>query len=234
MNRLQITRTERVLDAACGSRNLTIPAARTGADVTGLDLIPELLDAASRWAEREQLSIQLDEGNAEALPYPDGHFDVVLSMFGVMFAARPDKVMEELARVIRPGGRVALANWTRTGFIGQLLSAHVRYVAPPPDLPSPILWGDLSVIRERFDVRQWTVATREVTLTFKYPHTPLGVAELFRGTYGPTVRTFEALDEDRRALLAAELNEHWVRHHRLTPNGAEIDSTYLEVVATRR
>ena len=222
-----------VLDAACGSGNLAIPAARTGASVTGFDLVPGLLDAAAEWARREHLGIVTVEGNVEELPFDDGQFDVVLSMFGVMFAARPERVMAELARVTRPGGQVALASWTRGGFVGRMLAMHVAQAPPPTGVPSPLLWGDEAVIRERFGARLWDVATTARSLTFRYPHTPAGTAELFRGAYGPTVRTFEAIDEDRRAALAAQLTDHWTQHHRPAAPLTEVDSEYLEVVATR-
>src|SRR4029453_17051598 len=132
VERLSLKPGELVLDAAAGSGNLTIPAARTGAVVTGLDLVETLLSATSRWAAREGLPVTLDIGNVEELPYADAQFDVVLSMFGVMFAARPDKVVAELARVTRPGGRVVLANWTRGGFIGRMLAMHGAVAPAPP------------------------------------------------------------------------------------------------------
>lgn len=232
--RQQLTRGARVLDAACGSGNLTIPAARTGAEVTGFDLVPELLDATAAWGTREKLPLRLDQGTVEELPYEEARFDVVLSMFGTMFAARPERVIAELSRVTRPGGRVALANWVRSGFIGQMLALHVKYVPPPEGLASPLLWGDEAVVRERFDERYWQVSCTVRTLTFRYPQTPIGAAELFRGAYGPTVRTFEALDEDRRAQFAAELAEHWTRHQKPGAERTEVDSDYLEVVAVRR
>ncbi|MBK7977288.1 MAG: class I SAM-dependent methyltransferase [Deltaproteobacteria bacterium] len=232
--RLALTPGQQVLDAACGSGNLTIPAARTGAEVTGLDLVPSLLERAASWAAAEGLAIRLHHGSVEELPYPDASFDGVLSMFGLMFAARPERVMAELTRVTRRGGRVALANWTREGFIGRLLATHVAYVPPPAGAVSPLTWGDEPVIRERFAASAWEVVTERRTLTFRYPHTPAGIAELFRGAYGPTVRTFEALDEDHRAWLAADLAEHWTRHHRPAVQFTEVDAEYLEVIATRR
>ena len=223
-----------VLDAACGSGNLTIPAARTGASVTGIDLVPSLLEATSTWAVDEGLTLTLDEGTVEELPYDDAQFDVVLSMFGVMFAARPERVLAELARVTRPGGQVVLANWTRRGFIGRLLAMHTAMGPPPPEAPSPLLWGDEDALRERFDSSTWRLTTIVRTLTFRYPHTPAGTAELFRAAYGPTVRTFEALDEDRRASLAADLAAHWSRGQRASGTTTEVDAKYLEVVAIRR
>jgi len=225
---------QNVLDAACGSGNLTIPAARTGASVTGIDLVPSLLADASAWAEWEGHSITLDQGNVEELPYCDAEFDVVLSMFGVMFAARPDRVVSELARVTRAGGQVALANWTRNGFIGRMLAMHAQRVPPPAGVPSPLLWGDEAVLRERFDEKAWRLTTTLRTLTFLYPHPPAGTAELFRKAYGPTVRVFEALDEDGRESFAAELAAHWSNHQRGSDALTVVDAEYLEVVATRR
>jgi SAM-dependent methyltransferase len=202
--------------------------------VTGLDIVPSLLAKAGAWASREGLSIALDEGSVEELPYADGQFDVVLSMFGIMFAARPERVVAELGRVTRPGGQVALANWTRSGFTGRMLALHAALVPPPAGVPSPLLWGDENVVRERFDDRLWRVETTVRTLTFRYPHTPAGTAEMFRATYGPTVRTFEALEENRRAALAADLAAHWSQHARGSDATTEVDAEYLEVVAVRR
>ena len=234
VDRRNLTPRQIVLDVACGSGNLTIPAARTQAYVTGIDIVPSLLVAAAAWAKREGVSVALDEGNAEALPYADGQFDVVMSMFGVMFAARPERVVAELARVTRRGGQVALANWTRAGFIGKMLAMHAARVAPPPGIPSPLLWADETRLREWFDERVWILGTTVRTLTFRFPNTPGGTAELFRGAFGPTVRTFEALDEDQRASFAADLADHWSTHHRAGGAATEVDSEYLEVIAIRR
>jgi len=234
VDRLSLRPGQLVLDAAAGSGNLTIPAARTGAAVTGIDLVPSLLSAASRWAARERLAVTLDLGNVEELPYADAQFDVVLSMFGTMFAARPDRVVAELARVTRPGGRVALANWTRGGFTGRLLAMHAAVAPPPAGTPSPLLWADEPVLRERFDNRTWSLTTTRRTLTFRYPHTPAGTAELFRAAYGPTVRAFAALDENGRASFAADLAEHWSWHQRGSDASTEVDAEYLEVIAVRR
>ena len=234
VERLSLRPGHLVLDAACGSGNLTIPAARTGAFVYGLDIVPSLLSATSRWAGREGLALTLDLGNVEELPYADGRFDVVMSMFGIMFAARPDKAVAELARVTRRGGRVALANWTRRGFIGRMLAMHAAVAPPPPEIPSPLLWADETVLRERFDERTWNLTTTTRTLTFRYPHTPAGTAELFRAAYGPTVRAFASLDENGRASFASDLSEHWSWHQRGNGEATEVDAEYLEVIAVRR
>jgi SAM-dependent methyltransferase len=192
------------------------------------------LSAASRWAAREGLTLTLDLGNVEELPYSDARFDVVMSMFGVMFAARPDKVVAELARVTRPGGRVVLANWTRRGFVGRLLALHAAVAPSPPEIPSPLLWADETVLRERFDEHTWHLTLAKRTLTVRYPYTPAGTSELFRVAYGPTVRAFSALDEDGRASFAADLAEHWSWHQRGSAASTEVDAEYLEVTAVRR
>lgn len=224
----------RVLDAACGSGNATIPAARTGAAVTGLDFVNAALEAASVRAAREGLSVTLDHGNVERLPYPDSTFDVVLSMFGVMFAARPDRVLVDLARVTRPGGRVALASWTPGGFVGELLAIQAALVPPPLDLPDPLCWGDPHVVGEWFEGDMWEVRAEVRRGSLGFPHTPGGTVELFRAAHGPTVRAFESVDEDRRAALAAALAAHWTRHRRATAAGTEVEAEFLEVSAVRR
>lgn len=233
VGRLKLTEDHNVLDAACGSGNLTIPAARTGARVTGVDLVGSLLEHADSWATRENLRIPFDQGTVEDLPYEDGEFDVVMSMFGVMFAPRPGRTVSELTRVTRSGGRVALANWTRDGFIGQMLALHVKYVASPLGVPSPLLWGDEEMIRARFDEHHWRVSTKLRTLTFRYPYTPGGTAKLFRTAYGPTLRTLESLSTERRGRLAADLLDLWTDNNRRGAIGTQVDSEYLEVIAER-
>ena len=178
--------------------------------------------------------IRLDQGTVEDLPYSDAQFDVVLSMFGVMFAARPANVVAELARVVRRGGRIALANWAPDSFVGTLLKAHSARVPAPAGVPSPLLWGDEAVVRERFDARHWDLRTTRRTLTFHYPHMPAGTADLFRSSYGPTVRTFAALEEGQRAEFAAELTDLWARHQKRGAITTEVNSDYLEVVAFRK
>jgi len=139
IDRLQLTANDRVLDVGCGTGNLALPAARAGAAVTGVDIAPNLLATARELAAAEKLEIWFDEGNAEELPYPDAAFDTVVSMFGAMFAPRPELVAAELRRVARPGGRIVMANWTRDGFIGAMLRAHVARVPAPAGVPSTLL-----------------------------------------------------------------------------------------------
>lgn len=234
VERRELTNNHKVLDVACGSGNLTIPAARAGAAVTGLDLIPSLLKSAAAWAARENLDISFDEGNAEELPYDDQSFDVVLSMFGVMFAARQERVEPELRRVVRRGGQVALANWVRSGFIGEMLNIHTSLVAPPAGLQSPLRWGDPDVLKSWFRNEHWSVSFTPRVLTFRYRNTPAGIVELFRKEYGPTVRAFASLDEDGRAELSRALVRHWQTNATIDNGVTHVKAEYLEVVATRR
>src|SRR3954464_8904405 len=139
--RLELGAGERVLDVACGTGNLAIPAARAGARVTGVDIAPNLIAQAKLEARAAACAISFDVGEAEALPYLDGQFDTVMTMFGAMFASPPERVGAELVRVTKPGGRVAMANWIPDGFVGKLLRAHTAVVPPPAGIPSPLDWG---------------------------------------------------------------------------------------------
>ncbi len=230
IDRLQLTANDRVLDVACGTGNLALPAARAGAAVTGVDIAPNLLATARELATAEKLEIWFDEGNAEELPYPDAAFDTVVSMFGAMFAPRPELVAAELRRVARPGGRIVMANWTRDGFVGAMLRAHVARVPAPAGVPSTLLWGDEEVVRERLaGVKSITFARRPIT--FLFPYSPAGVAELFRSYYGPTVRTFAALEPDDRVAFTRELEAMWTTQNVATDGTTRVDTEYLEVLA---
>ena len=234
VSRLALDHSHCVLDAACGTGNLSLPAARLDAQVRGIDVVPLLLETAHERAHREHLRIHFDEGTVEAMPYADQTFDVVMSMFGVCFAARPERVADELARVTKPGGRLALANWTSRGFTGRMLEMHYAAVPPPAGQSSPLIWGDEEAVRTLLGSNRWEFTTTLRQLRFRYPHTPRGTAELFRGAYGPTVVAMASLDEDRRATLHAELTEHWVRHDRRAGHHTEVEAEYLEIIATRR
>ena len=223
----------RLLDVACGSGNLAIPAARAGATVTGVDIAPNLLEQARMRAAAESLTIQFDEGDAENLPYADAAFDVVVSMFGAMFAPRPELVAAELVRVCRPGGRIALANWTPDGFIGQMFKINGKHVAPPPNMPSPVKWGEEETVRDRLrdGTRDLQLARR--MCLFRYPFPPAEVVETFRRYYGPTQRAFDALETDGQAALRNDLERLWAEHNQATDHTTQVEGEYLEVIATR-
>lgn len=224
----------RVLDVACGSGNLTIPAARTGAAVTGIDITPTLLDHARQRAASEGLAIGFDEGDVEAMPYEDGAFDLVVSMFGAMFAPRPEYAAQELLRVCRPGGRIALAHWTPGGFVGEIFKATGVHVPPPPGVPSPLMWGDAAVIRERLGNGAAAIAIDTLTATLRFPLSVAETVEFYRINYGPTLRAFAGLPEADQAALRRDLEDLYRRCNRATDGTTEIDAEYVEIVVTKR
>jgi ubiquinone/menaquinone biosynthesis C-methylase UbiE len=234
VNRLELQPSERVLDVACGTGNLTIPAARQGVRVTGVDIAPNLLDQGRAWANAEGLAIEFDEGDAEDLPYEDASFDTVITMFGAMFAPRPNITASELIRVCRPGGRIAMANWTPTGFIGQMFKMVGKHVPPPAGIPSPVLWGDEETVRERFNGNVADLQLTRRTITFHFPFSATEVVETFRLYYGPTYRAFAALDEAGQASLRQALDQLWSSHNQSQNGVTQVESEYLEIVAIRR
>jgi len=223
----------KVLDVACGTGNLALPAARAGAVVTGVDIAPNLVEQARENAKREGLDVRFDEGDAEALPYKDGSFDAVVTMFGAMFAPRPDLVAAELKRVCRPGGVIAMANWTPTGFIGQMFKTTAVHFPLPPGMVSPVLWGVEEKVRERFAEGISKLETSIQTVHWVFPFSPAEVVEHFRLYYGPTQKAFGALDESKQAALRKDLNDLWAAHNRATDGSTVVDAEYLEVVAVR-
>jgi len=222
---------EPVLDVACGTGNLAIPAARTGAAVTGIDIAPNLVSQAQTRALAEGLSIRFDVGDAERLPYANGEFRTVVTMFGAMFAARPDRAASELLRVTRTGGRIAMANWTPSSFIGEMLRTTTAYVAPPTGVLSPLLWGTDDAVRERLGPGVKSLSLTRRLITFEYPFGPEEVVNTFRLWYGPTLRAFAALDETNRNALRRDLERLWTDHNRATDGTTRVQSEYLEVIA---
>lgn len=232
--RLNFAPGDRVLDVASGTGNLTIPAARTGARVTGLDIAPNLLEQAQEWADAEGLAIRLDEGNAEQMPYPDAAFDAVVSMFGAMFAPRPDAVAAELVRVVRPGGRIAMANWTPDGFIGQMFKIVAAHVPPPAGVPSPLLWGSEAKVTERLGSHVSTLRCTQRMITFTFPFSPAETVEAFRTYYGPALRAFSSIGLEAQNRLRYDLEQLWSQHNVAQDGTTKVDSAYLEVVAVRK
>ncbi len=233
VDRLQIPVGARVLDVACGTGNLAIPAARKGAEVSGVDIAPNLLDQARQRAGAEGLRAVFDEGDAERLPYPDAHFDVVMSMFGAMFGPRPELVAAELARVCRPGGMIAMANWTPEGFVAKQFGVGNRYLPPPEGIPAPILWGDEHVVRQRLGSYASEIRTSRRMADFDYPFPPSEVVRFFRQYFGPTQVAFSRLSADAQAAYAADLESLWREHNEAADERTAVRAEYLEVVATR-
>ncbi len=223
----------RVLDVACGTGNLSIPAAKAGAIVTGIDIAPNLLDRARARAAREGLNIRFDEGDAEDLPYEDDSFDLVVSMFGAMFAPRPDVVAKELCRVCRSGGQIVMASWTPGGFLGELFKVTGKHVAAPAGVPSPLLWGDDATVRDRFRDLVADVTTTPLMARLEFPFPVPETIEFYRVNYGPTLRAFAGLSEAAQTVLRRNLEDLYVRHNEATDGTTRIAAEYLEVVALR-
>lgn len=232
--RLELGAGEHVLDVACGTGNLAIPAARTGASVTGVDIAPNLIAQAKARAAAESLAISFDVGNAEELPYDSGTFDTSISMFGAMFAARPERAAAELLRVTKSGGRIAMANWTPTGFIGQMLKATVAYAPSPAGAASPLLWGTEEAVRDRLGAGCRSLGVARRVITFEYPVPPEQVVTEFRLWYGPTLRAFASLEHDARESLRHDLERLWTEHNRADDGTTRVESEYLEVVGLVR
>jgi len=234
ISRLALKPGDQVLDVACGTGNTAIPAARAGATVTGADIATNLLEQARARAAAEGLTIKFEEGDAENLPYSDNAFDVVVTMYGAMFAPRPELVAAELVRVCRPGGRIAMANWTPEGHIGQMFKVTGKHVPPPPNMPSPIKWGDEATVRERFGEGIVDLKLNKQMCQFKLPFGPAEVVEHFRAYYGPTQRAFETLDSEKQAAMRKDLEQLWAAHNRATDGTTDVEGEYLEVLATKR
>jgi ubiquinone/menaquinone biosynthesis C-methylase UbiE len=222
---------ERVLDVAAGNGNATLAAARRFAEVTSTDYVPALLEGGRRRAEAEGLAVRFEPADAENLPYADASFDVVLSTFGVMFAPDHQRSASELVRVCRPGGRIGLACWTPTGFLGDMFRTMAKHVPPVPGVQSPLLWGTDAHVRTLFD----GVAKIEHTprdFAFRYKSAEHFV-EIFRTFYGPTHKAFLALDPSGQAALEADLLSLLRRADRGGSRGLVVPGEYLETVITK-
>jgi ubiquinone/menaquinone biosynthesis C-methylase UbiE len=223
----------RVLDVATGSGNAAIAAARLGCIAVGLDYVPSLLDRGRRRASAECLHVEFVEGDAEALPFPDASFDAVTSVFGAMFAPDHRRAADELLRVCRPGGQIALASWTPDSFIGELFRTVSAHVPPPPGVPSPMLWGTEEHLCRLFGDHVEGLTVTERTFTFRFASAEEFVT-FFRLWYGPTLKAFAALNDIARDALESDLVELAEQVDRLDGDAVAIPATYLEALATRR
>lgn len=227
---------DRVLDVAAGSGNAAIPAALAGADVVACDLTPELLEVGKKAAVRRGAEIRWEQADAEALPYGDGEFDVVLSCVGVMFAPHHQASADELLRVLRPDGRLALISWTPEGFLGQMLATMKPYVpAPPAGAQPPPLWGSEEHVRGLFGDRVSDLSAQRQTLTVDRFATPEEFRDYFKANYGPTIAAYKAIadEPDRVTSLDRELVELARRHDR-GEGSTVMDWEYLLVTGRRR
>ncbi len=229
---VQLRPGQRVLDVAAGNGNATLAAARRWADVTSTDYVPSLLEGGRAKAQAERLSVTFQEADAEHLPFAERSFDVVLSVFGVMFTPNQEQAAQELLRVCRSGGTIGLANWTPEGFIGHVFRTIGKYVAPPSGVKPPALWGTEQRLRELFGagITELKVTKRE--FVFRY-RSAAHWLEVFRTYYGPVLKAFAALDAAGQAGLASDLMEVLERFNQGGADTLAVPSEYLEVVATR-
>ena len=223
---------ERVLDVAAGNGNVALAAARRGCDVVATDYVPALLERARERAAAERLLMELREADAEALPFPDGSFDAVVSTFGVMFTPDQERAAAELMRVCRPGGRIGLANWTPDGFIGQVFKTIGKYIPPAAGVKSPALWGTRSRLAELFDDAA-SISSAQRSFAFRY-RSPEHWLETFRTFYGPVLKAFAALAPDAQAGLQRDLLDLVARFNRAGDGTMVVPSEYLEVVVVKR
>ena len=233
VNRLDIRPGMKVLDVACGSGNLAIIAAQKGATVTGIDIADNLVEAAKQRADKLGLDIKFEQGDAEAMPYPDDSFDVVMTMFGAMFAPRPEVAAGELVRVCKPGGTIAMANWTPTGFAGQMFKLGGKYVPPPP-MPAPVLWGVPDEVAARFGDKVENLQTTPRLADMIFEYGPEDVTEHFKAYFGPTVMALKAMGEENHEAFTSDLVELWTRENTRNDGTTLVKSEYLEVIATKK
>ncbi len=223
---------ERVLDVACGSGNAAIAAARAFAAVTGVDFVPALLERGRIRAAAEFLEVEFVEGDVQELPFGDGSFDVALSTFGAMFAPDQERTAAELLRVVRPGGRIGMANWVPDGFVGEVFATTAKYVPTPPGLAPPTAWGTEERLRELFGsgIADLRVERRVSVQRLRSPEHFLA---FFRRWFGPTIAAFERVEPADEDAFAAALIDLAERYNRAGERAAAITADYLEVVAVR-
>jgi SAM-dependent methyltransferase len=224
---------ERVIDVAAGNGNATLAAAHRFAKVTSTDYVPALLEKGRKRAEAEGLQIDFREADAENLPFPDASFDVAISTFGVMFTPDHTRSASELLRVVRDGGRIALANWTPEGFIGQLFKTIGAHVPPPAGVKSPALWGTEVHLDELFGAGAASVKAARKMFNFRYA-SPAHWLQVFRDFYGPTNKAFGALDAGGQQALEKDILALLDRFNIAGSSSLVVPAEYLEAVITKR
>ena len=230
---LDVRSGQKVLDVAAGNGNVSLAAARRWCDVVATDYVPALLERARERANAEGLNIEFREADAEALPFPDDSFDIVVSTFGVMFTPDQDRAAAELIRVCKHGGKIGLANWTPEGFIGQLFKTIGKHVSPPPGAKSPALWGTRARIAELFEPQAASIKSAQRNFVFRY-RSPEHWLEVFKTYYGPVLKTFAALAPAAQAALQRDLTALVGQFNRPGDGSMVVPSEYLEIVITRQ
>jgi ubiquinone/menaquinone biosynthesis C-methylase UbiE len=223
---------ERVLDVAAGNGNATLAAARRFAIVTSTDYVPSLLDKGRARAQAEGFDIRFQDADVMDLPFPDASFDVVVSTFGAMFAPDQQRTADEVMRVLRSGGRLAMANWTPESFIGRLFKLMGRHVPPPAGLKSPALWGNEAHVTGLFGTHVARISAQCRFFNFRY-RSAAHFVQVFRDYYGPTHKAFGGLDDAGRQALQQDLLALLAELNVAGPSSLVVPSEYLELVVTR-
>ncbi|HKW55410.1 MAG TPA: class I SAM-dependent methyltransferase [Stellaceae bacterium] len=224
---------QRVLDVAAGNGNVSLAAARRWCEVTSTDYVPALLARGKSRAAADGFSIAFQEADAEALPFAAASFDAVVSTYGVMFTPDQDKAAAEMLRVCRPGGKIGLANWTPSGFIGQMFKVLGQYLPPPAGARSPALWGTRERLAELFGAGAAAIAAEPRNFMFRY-RSAAHFIDVFKTFYGPTYKAFGALGEDKGKSLAADIAALIGRLNRADDGTMVVPGEYLEVVIVRK
>lgn len=242
VERIGVARAMKVLDLGCGDGTTALPEAKRGADVLGVDIARNLVDAGNRRAREAGLgNLRFQEGDASNLAgIPDGSFDLVVSIFGAMFAPRPFDVAKEMVRVTKPGGRIVMGNWIPNDptLVAQILKTSAAYSPPPPEgFISPMTWGIEANVLERFGaagIPADRIRCERDTYVFEFAGTPVEFVDAFRTYYGPTMNAFDAAAKNGKAdELRRELEELFTRQNQGTPTATKIPATFLRVTVTR-
>jgi SAM-dependent methyltransferase len=230
---LDIVPDERVLDVACGSGNGALAASRRAwGNTVGVDFVPALLERGRERAAAERLGVEFVEGDAADLPFGDAEFDVVMSIFGAMFAPEHEKAAAELLRVCKPGGKIGMANWVPDGGVGKMFMTIAKHVPPPPGVSSPLLWGTEDHLRELFGdgISELRVERRKSRQAFRSADHFL---EFFRTYFGPTKVAYERVGPEGEAALTADLRAYLDEHNTAGDRALVLEPEYLQVIATR-
>jgi SAM-dependent methyltransferase len=223
-----------VLDIACGSGNLALVAARRYCDVTGIDFAANLIERARMRAAAEGLTVDFQVGDAQALPFPDARFDVVTSVFGVMFAPDQEQAAGELLRVCKPGGKIALANWMPAEFGADFFGAHARHAPPPPDMPSPLRWGTEDGIEELLGSGLRSVSHKRIK-GYAYYRSLDHAVDLFSAYFGPTLRALDMVEgEEGRRRLLDDIRAVFEKHNKASDGAVAVETEYRQTIAIRR
>jgi SAM-dependent methyltransferase len=231
--RLDIVPGERVLDVACGSGNGALAAARRSwGNAVGVDFVPALLERGRERAAAERLDVEFVEGDAADLPIGDGEFDVVISIFGAMFAPEQEKAAAELLRACKSGGRIGMANWVPDGPVSSLFAAIAKHVPPPPGMVPPVLWGTEERVRELFGdgVSELRVERRASRQAFRSIDHYL---DFFRTYFGPIKMAFDRVGTEGEAALEADLRQQLEKANTGGDRAFVLEPEYLQVIATR-